>query len=72
MHVIQKTQADAPSSPVLNSAKDLQQVCRATPARKLPYAPHQRVEFLNIQAETEALLQHLYIEHHRRKLATHQ
>lgn len=37
-------------------------------ARKLPYQPNQRVEFLHLQAETEALLQKLYIEQHRRSL----
>ncbi|MEB3210036.1 MAG: hypothetical protein VKL39_01720 [Leptolyngbyaceae bacterium] len=37
--------------------------------KKLPYTPNQRVEFLNIQAETEALLQQLYVESYRRRLA---
>ena len=37
-------------------------------SRKLPYQPNQRVEFLHLQAETEALLQKLYIEQHRRSL----
>ncbi|MEM7771312.1 MAG: hypothetical protein AAGA75_27855 [Cyanobacteria bacterium P01_E01_bin.6] len=39
--------------------------------RKLPYAPNQRVQFLHLQAETEALLQQLYLEQHRRRFDDH-
>lgn len=43
-----------------------------TTPRRLPYQPSQCAEFLHLQAETEALLQKLYIEHHRRTLCAQQ
>lgn len=38
------------------------------PAKSLPYQPTHQVELLNLQAETEALLQHLYCLQRQREL----
>jgi hypothetical protein len=68
MPAIQETSKRSISEPLGDrSSLDTAQAIGAD--RKLPYAPHQRAEFLNIQAETEALLQQLYIETHRRQLS---
>jgi hypothetical protein len=58
--------------PVPTQVSARQTLTEGHASRRLPYQPNQCAEFLHLQAETEALLQKLYIEQHRRTLCEQQ
>jgi hypothetical protein len=52
-------EAEASHRQETGAANPSQAVNSAAPSRKLPYQANHQVELLHLQAETEALLQHL-------------